>query len=196
MRHAWVTFLTFTRRQLLLSLAVTAATCLMPHSSFAQTSATASMLKAAFLYNFAKFTDWPEDALAPGQRLVLCVLGDAAVSDALEQTIKGRSAEGHELIVQAVKAGGAFRSCHLLYTAGLDAKRSAQLVDELKGTTVFTVGDADSFCESGGIAQLVLEHDRMRFAINVMAAERARLHLSSKLLSLATIVKERTDVQR
>jgi hypothetical protein len=158
-------------------------------------STTVPAVKAAFLYNFAKFAEWPADILAPGQRLSLCVIGDNAVTDALKQTIKGHTIESHELTVQVVNADGPIRSCHLLYAGGLDAKQAIQLIDALKGAPVFTVSDGDKFAELGGVAQLILENDRMRFAINVASAQRARLQLSSKLLSLAKIVKDEHYVQ-
>lgn len=157
---------------------------------------TASALKAAFLYNFANFAEWPAEALAPGQRLSLCVVGDNAVADALEQVIKGRTVDKHELTVEVIKADGPVLACHLLYISGLDAKRSAQLLDALNGTSVFTVGDGDQFAEAGGVAQLILENGRMRFVVNMGAAHRAHLKISSKLLSLATIIKDQHDVQR
>ena len=158
---------------------------------------TASALKAAFLYNFANFTEWPADVLAPGQPLSLCVMGDNAVADALEQTIKGRGVDNHELTVKVIKAADApILSCHLLYVSGLDARRTALLLYALNGKSVFTVGDGDRFAEEGGIAQLILENDRMRFAVNVAAAHRGKLKISSKLLSLAKIIKDPTDVQR
>ena len=155
-------------------------------------------LKAAFLYNFAKFSEWPADALAPRQRLSLCVMGDNFVVFALADLIRGHVVDGHELTVEAVKPDGALRSCHLLYVSRLDEKRSVQLLDSLRSTSVFTVGDGDGFAQRGGIAQLLLDGERMRFAINVTSAERARLRLSSKLLSLAKmiIVKDEDDVQR
>jgi hypothetical protein len=159
-------------------------------------SVTVPALKAAFLYNFAKFTEWPADALAPAQRLSLCVVGDNLVADAVEQVIKGRLVEGHELTVQILKPDGPLRSCHLLYIGGLDAKGARQLLGTLGSAPVLTVSDGDKFAESGGVAQLILENNRMRFAINVVAAQRVRLQLSSKLLSLATIIKkENRDVQ-
>jgi hypothetical protein len=158
----------------------------------AQTAA-ASTIKAAFLYNFAKFAEWPAAALAPGQRLDLCVIGDNAVAEALEQTIKGRAHEGHELTVQILKLDGPLRWCHLLYVDGRDAERSIRVIEALRGAPVLTVGDGSRFAENGGVAQLILEHDRMRFAINVSAADRARLRLSSKLLGLAKIVKDKPD---
>ena len=167
----------------------------MSNGSVAAQGVSGTALKAAFLYNFAKFAEWPADALAPTQRLSLCVVGVDAVADALEQTIKGHTIEGHDLSVQVVNADGPIRSCHLLYAGGLDARQSTQLIDALKGAPVFTVSDGDKFAELGGVAQLILEKDRMHFSINVAAAQRARLQLSSKLLSLATIVKDQRHVQ-
>jgi hypothetical protein len=158
-------------------------------------SATAAALTSAFLYNFAKFTEWPSDSLPPGQRLTLCVIGDNAVADALGLTIKGHAIEGHELTVEVLKTDASARSCHLLYASGLDEKRSLQLIENLKAATVLTASDADRFAELGGVAQLILEGGRMRFVINVSAAQRARLQLSSKLLSLARIVKDEQHVQ-
>jgi hypothetical protein len=160
-------------------------------------SVTAPTLKAAFLFNFANFTEWPADVLAPGQRLSLCVMGDDAVADALEQTIKGRGVDNHVLTVSVIKAAdGPPLLCHLLYVSGFDAKRSDQLLFALSGAPVFTVSDGNRFAETGGVAQLIQENGRMRFAVNVGAARRARLKISSKLLSLATIIKDPTDVQR
>jgi hypothetical protein len=158
--------------------------------------ATVPHLKAAFLSNFAKFTEWPADALSAGERLSLCVLGDASVADALERTINGRHVESHELVVQIVNMDGPLRSCHILYATGLDTARSTQLLKSLIGVAVFTVSDSDQFAEFGGTAQLILDGNRMRFAINVGSAQRARLTLSSKLLGLAKIVKDGPNVPR
>ena len=158
-------------------------------------SATAAAVTSAFLYNFARFTEWPADALATGQRIALCVIGDNAVADALEQTIKGHAIESHELTVEVVAPDGPLRSCHLLYVSGLDEKRSRRLLLSLKTAPVFTASDGNAFAERGGIAQLSLENGRMRFAINVTAAQHARLQISSKLLSLARIVKDEPHVE-
>jgi hypothetical protein len=151
-------------------------------------SAPEPALKAAFLYNFAKFAEWPADA-APADPLTICVFGDAAIADALDETVKGRTVDGRKATVVRVKPDG-FRGCHVLYVAGLDAKRAQAIVDELKGAPVLTVGDREQFAQSGGIAGLFVEQGRMRFAINIEAAQRCRLRISSRLLSLAKIVKD------
>jgi len=176
--------------------AVLAALLLLRGAPIAAQGVTVPTLKAAFLYNFANFTEWPADALAPGQRLKLSVVGDTGVADALEQTIKGRGVDNHELSVEVVKADGPILMCHLLYVSGLDAKKSTHLLDALNGTSVFTVGDGDRFAEMGGVAQLILENGRMRFAVNVDAARHAHLKISSKLLSLAKIIKDEPDGHR
>ena len=106
-------------------------------------------------------------------------------------TIRGRAIEGHELSVRVVGTDVMVRGCHLVYVDGRDARRSSRLIEAIKGAPILSVGDGDKFAELGGVAQLVLEQDRMRFAVNVTAAERAGLRLSSKLLSLASIVKDR-----
>jgi hypothetical protein len=182
-------------RSILVYAVVTTMTLSWSVPLWAQT-ATAAALTSAFLFNFAKFTEWPSDALAPGQRIALCVVGDNAVADALELTIKGHAIENHELTVQLLQADASdLRSCHLLYMSGFDGKRTRQLLESVKAAPVFTASDADQFAELGGVAQLILENGRMRFAINVAAAQRARLQLSSKLLSIAHLTKDEQHVQ-
>jgi hypothetical protein len=156
----------------------------------------ASALKAAFIFNFAKFTGWPAEALAPGQRLAMCVVGDAAVADALGQTIKGHTIDGHELTVKVLKVDESASGCHVLFVSAAAIKRATALVLAARGAAVFTVSDADNFAEAGGVAQLIVENDRMRFAVNIASAQRGRLNISSKLLSLAKIVKDNADALR
>jgi len=176
---------------------VLAALLLLWSAPLGAQSVTAPALKAAFVLNFANFTEWPVDFLAQGQPLSLCVVGDTAVADALLQSAKGRSVDSHALTVSVLKsADSLILLCHLLYVGGSDAKRSDGLLFALSGTSVFTIGDGARFAETGGIAQLILENGRIRFAVNVGAAHRARLKISSKLLNLATIIKDPTDVPR
>jgi len=159
-------------------------------------SATAPELKAAYLYNFAKFVEWPADSMAAGGPLVLCVLGDGAVADALDDAVKGRAIDGHPLTIRRVNPEGALRTCHVLYVSGVDAKRSRDLLEGLKNAAVFTASDLDRFAQRGGIANFFVENGKMRFAVNIESAQRARLQVSSKLLGLAKIVKDEQDVQR
>jgi len=176
------------RIQRLVGLAASAVCAFWSFAS-AQT-ASPPALKAAFLYNFAKFSEWPSAALAPGQPLAMCVVGDAAMADALGQTTKGHTIDGHELTVTVLKVGESASGCHLLYVTASEIKRSAGLLLEAKGASVFTVSNADGFAESGGVAQLMVENDRMRFTINIGSSPRGGMNISTKILSLAKIVKD------
>jgi hypothetical protein len=162
---------------------------LASQSAALQDVVSAPALKAAFLYNFAKFATWPSDSLPAGEKLVLCVVGDDDVASALEQSVNGRSIDGHEVAVRKV-AIDAVRACHLAYVAALDPKRTLQFLASVKGASIFSVSDTDRFAESGGVAQLFTEYNHMRFAINAASAQRARLQISSKLLALAKMVKD------
>ena len=153
-------------------------------------------LKAAFLYNFVKFAEWPAEVVAPNSPLTLCVLGDEGVQSELEQSVKGHTVGGHSLNVIRITLDGALRSCHLLYVTGLDRRRLSELIARVKEAPVFTVSDFDAFASFGGVAQLFLENGKVRFAINPASALRARLRISSKLLTLAKLVKDETEGER
>jgi hypothetical protein len=157
---------------------------------------TAPALKAAFLYNFAKFATWPAATLASGQRLSLCVVGDDGVADALERTIRGYSIEDHELVVTVMGPEEPATACHLLYVSASHLKRAESVLASLKEAPVLTVSDAENFAESAGIAQLIVQRNQIRFAINAEAASRARVRLSSKLLRLSHPVSGGTNGRR
>jgi hypothetical protein len=173
-------------------LVASAAIAVCGFTSFASAqTATAPALKAAFLYSFAKFTEWPADALAPGVPLVLCVMNDRAVGEMLVDVTKGHSIDGHAVVVSTMKPDSAtLASCHVLFTSGLDETRTGPLLESVGGKPVLTVSDLRNFARFGGVAELIVENGTMRFDINLDAAQRAGVRLSSKLLSLATIVKD------
>jgi hypothetical protein len=145
---------------------------------------TEPALKAAFIYNFAKFTEWP-DAIAAPEPFVMCVLGDAAVGDALERAVLGRVLAGHRIVTARVAAGGPKQVCHVLYVSGVSAAQAGQAVSELRDVPVLTISDVEGFMEVGGIAQFFFEHGQLRFRIHLESARRARLQISSRLLIMA-----------
>jgi hypothetical protein len=153
-----------------------------------------SQMKAVFLYNLAVFTDWPADAFPDhATPLNLCVLGDEWVPRELEYRITGKSANGRELRIRRTGLGPELRSCHLLLVGSLEKKQLPKLLQILKGTSVLTVSDIDSFIEAGGAIRFSVDEDRLHFVVNLAAIERARLKISSKLLNLSRITM---DVQR
>lgn len=154
-------------------------------------------VKAAFLVNFAKFTDWPADVLQAGAPLAVCVMGDEEVAYALERLVKSRPAQGREMKAVRLNVNilsrpedTTLRSCHMLYASGLDAKIWPVLLNAIEGAPVFSVSDSEGFAERGGLAALYVELKRMHFAINIDTVRRSGLHLSSAFLDLARIVKD------
>lgn len=146
---------------------------------------TEPALKAAFIYNFAKFTEWPADAAPVKEPFLLCVLGDAAVGDALERAVNARVLAGHSMSVASMEQGAPRRKCHVLYMSGVTLAQAAEVIAGLRDVPVLTISDLEGFTELGGIARFFFEHGRLRFSVHLESAERARLHISSRLLALA-----------
>jgi hypothetical protein len=165
------------------------AALLLPGSPTAAQTASAPVVTAAFLLNFAKFTDWPADVLAPDAPLVICV-ADATMAEAVSTAVAGKMVGTHQINVMRVSSDQVPRTCGVLYVTDLDARRTDAIVAAMRGMSVLSVSNSEEFTRRGGVAHLYLADGSMRFAVNVAAAERARLRLSSRLLSLARIVKE------
>jgi hypothetical protein len=106
---------------------------------------TESSLKAAFIHNFAKFTQWPREVLPPAAPLLACVLGDAAFGDVLGSYVKGHPIDGHEIVVSRVTSQETARSCHILYVSGVTATRSSVVVAVLSGAPVLSLSFLDQF---------------------------------------------------
>jgi hypothetical protein len=161
---------------------VLAAQLLMPVAADAQ-EVTAAALKAAFIYNFVKFTEWPE-TVPVSAPFVICVIGDAAVGDALARAIKGRDFAGRPLVALAADTAPK-DGCQLLYVSGATLSEAAQAVAGLQDLPVLTISDIPGFGDTGGMAQFFFERDRLRFTIRVDAVKRSGLKMSSRLLNLA-----------
>jgi hypothetical protein len=166
-----------------------AALLLTSSAVLASQAVTQPALKAAFLFNFAKFVEWPAD-LAQSGPLSVCVLDDPAVEESLAQLVNGAPPTGRPVTLVKAAHNRPLRGCHVLYIGDSDSARTTAMLDELKNAAILTVGNGDQFARGGGMIGLFIEDGRMRFAINPDAAQRAGLRLSSRLLSLAKIVKE------
>ena len=168
-------------------LAISLSTNVRPGSA---QSATGPELTAAFLVNFVKFTSWPESALAADAPIVMCVVGRDQVADAIEALTTRLTIGGRPVSIRRLRNGSAVGECHVLYVTDIDGKHSEHVLRDAASQPILTVSDVKHFAERGGIAGLFVEQGRMRFTVNTDAAERARLRISSKLLSLAKIVKD------
>jgi len=129
-------------------------------------TASAAALKAAFLYNFVRFIEWPSDSLPPSRALTICIAGDQAVADALDEMVRGRSVLGHEVALLRPRVDDeSVKACHVLYVSGLDQRRAVELIDRLAGAPVLTASDCDNFAELGGVAHFFVDNGKMRFAV-------------------------------
>ena len=149
------------------------------------------LVKAAFLYNFAKFTVWPAKAFAaPSTPLRLCLLGKDPFQGALD-SLAGKTVRKRKLEIHRLTKTSGLGKCHLLFVSASENKRLATILKILRGMPVLAIGDMPNFAHSGGIINLKTVRNKVRFEINVNAAKRAHLKFSSKLLRLAEIVPGR-----
>ncbi len=183
-------FLRLFTRQVGTVLCVALAWGLVPAAGAAGENPSETQLRAAFVYNFAKFTEWPADVVAPSGPISLCVIDDRFVAVALKRLVEGRTVGNHSLMVLVSTFGDDVRRCHVLYAPVLDGKRMAALLATVGDLPVLTISDNEGFAVSGGVANFLLHQGRMRFVVNVDSAQRARLQVSSKLLTLAKLVKD------
>jgi hypothetical protein len=145
--------------------------------------------KAAFLLNFARFAQWPAEALLPGEPLTICA-SDRDVADALEVTARGREAGNRAVAARRIHVDGAYGDCDVLYVTRLGQRRAARLLESVLSAPVLTVSDETGFASWGGDIELFIENGRMGFLVNRKAAERVGVRLSSRLLGLARLWKD------
>jgi YfiR/HmsC-like len=172
--------------------ACVAASLLVSVAAEAQGPPHETEVRAAFLYNFTKFVDWPASAQKSAEPFRMCVLADAEFTRAVETIIGGESVLGRPLVLITPETPEVARACQLLFVAHAEPE-GARYLAAVRDYPVLTVGDAPRFLDAGGAIQFVLVDQRVRFDINLVAAERAGLRVSSNLLRVArTITPNRT----
>jgi uncharacterized protein DUF4154 len=139
-------------------------------------------VKAAMIYNLTKFIEWEQ----PVPSIQVCILGQNPFGVSLQQAIAGKPGFSLKEIPDVEHTG----ECRVLFVSSSETKRAFPILQKLNGTGLLTVGDTAGFAERGGVVNLVLDAGRVRMEINVDAANRQHLRISSKVLSLARIVKE------
>lgn len=143
-------------------------------------------VKAAFLYNFAKFVEWPSDSFdGPGEPVTLCVLGDDPFGESLDTVVRGESLNGRPFVVHRTRDLREARACHVVFVPASESRRQGEILGTLRGAGVLTVGEGQGFLTDGGVIRFVLDQNRVRFEVNLDAAGAHQLRLSSKLLRLA-----------
>jgi hypothetical protein len=173
------------------ALLVAVGTCCAP--VFADAPPREYRLKAAFILNFVQFTEWPAETFATQEDpLVVGLVGDDPFGGALDQVVRGKRINGRDLVYRHFRSTEAVGGCHILFVSTSERGRLGELVRKLQSgrQRVLLVSDIENFGAAGGVISFFTEGNKMRFEINVDAADRFGLRFSSKLLKLARIYRE------
>lgn len=151
---------------------------------------TEAQVKALCVLNFAKYVDWPADALAgTNSPFTIGYVGDGKVADSLKAAAQGKTVGGRQIVVIEAEDTNAWKKCEVLLIPNLEKRREDRILKQIGQMPILTIGESDSFLSHGGIINLMKSDGKVRFEVNLPAAEAARLQISSKLLNLADHVE-------
>ena len=157
----------------------------------AQNPPTDYEVKAAYLYQFGKFVEWPEETLArAGDVFSICTLGLDPFGSLLDETIAARSVQGKKVVAKRLASVNDALNCHILFISSSEQSRLGEILKILQGKNILTVGDMRDFIRQGGMINFQIEQNKVRFEINLRAVEREHLKVSSQLLKVAKLAKE------
>jgi len=148
---------------------------------------TEYQLKAAVIYNFPKFVDWPD--ADPNLPIVIGILGDDPFGHDIDRTINGKTANGRALVIKRFSSLQSLTACQILFVSSSQRGNLRQIFAMASSVGALTVGESDHFAEAGGMIHLTMVNSKVRLVINQAAAERAGLKISAKLLSLAQVIR-------
>lgn len=143
-------------------------------------------IKAAFLFNFAKFVEWPPDAFPNANSpIIIGVLGKNVFGHYLADTIQGKTVQNRPFVFKELKSASDAVHCHILFVSPSMSDDFPEIIKDLHNASVLTVSENDQFLKAGGMINFIIEDNKVHFQINDAAAKAAGLNISSKLLSLA-----------
>lgn len=177
-------------------LAIVAVSLFISHSGPAAAQQPSEyQVKAAFLYNFLNFVEWPQSVLND-TTLTIGILGTNPFREAIKR-FEARKVEGRSLRIVHSERLQDLPFCHILFVSNSEEKSFTQIFQYLSNQPTLTVGETKDFAQQGGIVNFFLQNNKVRFEVNLQQSKDARLRLSSKLLKLARIVEnERGEVSQ
>jgi hypothetical protein len=155
------------------------------------------LIKAGFIYNFANLVQWPSSSFAqPDSPIVIVILGEDHFGTTLDRALDGKKVNARSFVIKRAKTIselqrtlGPQKDCQILYVSSSEMPHLNDAIQMLRGVPVLTIGETPGFARNGGIINLILEDNKVRFEVNVAAAKEADLNISSRLLALARIVQ-------
>src|ERR1700719_1295180 len=156
------------------------------------------LIKAGFIYNFANLVQWPSTSFAqPESPIVIVILGEDHFGATLDRALEGKKVNARAFVIKRARSVaelqrtlGPQNECQILYVSSSEMPHLGEAIQVLKGAPVLTIGETPGFAKSGGIINLILEDNKVRFEVNVQAAKDADLNISSRLLALERIIPE------
>ena len=170
------------------------ATLLLGARVEAQTAVDEAQVKAAFVYNFLKFVEWPADTLrGPQDAFVVLIIGDGATAEATERFLDAKLIGERPLLVRRIKWDQSLDGVEAVFVAERDEKKRRRVLDAASAAGALTIGEGEEFATRGGVIALLIENRKVRFDIDTVAANAAGLRVSSKLLALTRVVHSTTS---
>lgn len=156
----------------------------------AQESPSETQLKAAFLVNFPKYVEWPSGVFVQtNSPIVVAVLGESNLDGELRKMTENKVIKGRPVTFRRLTGEDEISGCHVLFISAEQQRRSPGILARLKDASVLTVGESGDFLENGGMINLARRDREIALEVNLAAVGKARLKISSKLLSVASVVK-------
>lgn len=167
--------------------------CIAPLSQAQPAAPSETQVKAAFLVNFPKYVAWPAEAFArTNSPIVITLLGESKLGDELAKMIPGKKVDGHPLVLNiATKEEQITNTCHILFIGAAERRRTPAILEKIGAAPILTVGESDDFLATGGTINLAIRDKKVSIEVNLASANQARLQISSKLLNVARVQKEK-----
>lgn len=147
-------------------------------------------VKAGFLFNFAKYVEWPSDAFEKADTPIsIGIIGADPFGEELDRALKNKTVKERGFVIRRYREIGEVQPCHILFIPRTEMARLADILRKADPWPVLTVGEEEGFAKGGGVVNILIDKDKPRLEVNAEAAERARLVINSKLLKVATIVR-------
>jgi hypothetical protein len=160
------------------------------HAGSAQASPTEYQVKAAYLCHFPKFIEWPASVHGDDQAsITLGILGEDPFGAALKPA-EGKRVTGRKMVIRHLEKLDQVEKCHIVFVSRSEEERLSEILRKARNWNALTISDMEGFAERGGVIGFITLENKIHFAINVDAAERIGLKISSKLLRLAKIVQD------
>lgn len=170
--------------------------CLFPMTLMAKSPLDEYVVKAAFIFNFAKYVTWPQESFSDSSSpLSICVISPDPFGTSLDE-LKHKSISGHPVDVKRVTPQSGEYDCHVVFSATENVHEMDELFASTNAKPILTIGDAVGFAQRGGMINFYKEGERIRFEINVSAIKKSGLEINARLLQVAKIVGSRKESNR